>query len=94
MTLREAKEFLEVVDESLRLIADTRNDPGALPYERSFRHERSIDSDTRSDTGRGDVLMSFCLEKLYKGEIPRESAQRRLGDNPIALLLVLRFSHL
>ena len=38
--------------------------------------------------------MSFCLEKLYKGEIPRKSAQRRLGDNPIALLLVLRFSHL
>ena len=93
MTLREAEEFLEVVDESLRLIADACT-PLKLYVRKVLCYERSIDSDTRSNTGRGDVLMSFCLEKLYKGEIPRESAQRRLGDNPIALLLVLRFSPL
>ena len=92
MTLCKAKEFLEVVDKGLRLIANACT-PLELYIRKVLCYECSIDSDTRSDTGRGDVLMSFCLEKLYKGEIPRKSAQRRLGDNPIALLLVLRFSY-
>ena len=50
MTLREAEEFLEVVDESLRLIADTCT-PLELYIREVLRHERSIDPNTRSDAG-------------------------------------------
>ena len=78
MTLRKAKEFLEVVDESLRLIADACT-PLELYIRKVLCYERSIDPNTRSDTGRGDVLMSFCLEKLYKASSGFPRRCRELG---------------